>query len=213
MLKGCKNLDVIQDHAKLTNVKSKRRRNLVKKAIELSNMCNVETIVVVRDQKNKRITLYESNGKEFSIDDAKLLFDCIKIPDSDEALKWTKISYTNENYMNVKEDQTQADLPSSAAKSEEHQSMKFETESLLAKSPKPNKNLLSVESCSSTLKKRRAKQQFKSQASSAAPVSRTLNFSQEDRDEEEQDFYSSLSCNSNLKSTRSCQPPSSLDSN
>lgn len=71
MLKGCKNLDVIQDHAKLTNVKSKRRRNLVKKAIELSNMCNVETIVVVRDQKNKRITLYESNGNEFSIDDAK----------------------------------------------------------------------------------------------------------------------------------------------
>jgi len=75
MLRGCKNLDMIKDHAKLTNVKSKRRRNLVKKAIELSNMCDVETILVVRDKKNKRVTLYESNGQDFSIDDAKYLFD------------------------------------------------------------------------------------------------------------------------------------------
>jgi len=77
--------------------------------------------------------------------------------------------------MNVKEDQTQADQPSSAAKSDEQQSRKFETESLLPKSAKPSKNKLSVESCCTTPKKRVAKQQLKSQES-AAPVSRTLNF-------------------------------------
>jgi len=62
MLKGCKNLELIKDQSKLTNVKSKRRRNLVKKAIELSSLCDVETILVVRDKKNKRITLYESSS-------------------------------------------------------------------------------------------------------------------------------------------------------
>lgn len=78
MLKGCKNLELIKDQSKLTNVKSKRRRNLVKKAIELSNLCDVETILVVRDSKNKRITLYESSPGKFSIDDAKQLLDDIK---------------------------------------------------------------------------------------------------------------------------------------
>lgn len=105
MLKGCKNLKLIKDQSKLTNVKSKRRRNLVKKAIELSNMCDVETILVVRDKKNKRVTLYESTPKEFSLDDAKKLLDMIKLNQEveDTGLKWTKISYTNENYMNIKE--------------------------------------------------------------------------------------------------------------
>lgn len=175
MLRGCKNLDVIKDHAKLTNVKSKRRRNLVKKAIELSNMCDVETIVVVRDKKNKRITLYESNEKEFSIDDAKHLLDSIKIPDSEEALKWTKLSYTNENYMNIKEDQTQADLPS-VQQLDESKSSNFDADSTNVKSQIQN-NFLKVDSCS-TLKKRAAKQQFKSQANKVQV--KNLNFSQRD---------------------------------
>lgn len=78
MLKGCKNLELIKDQSKLTNVKSKRRRNLVKKAIELSSLCDVETILVVRDKKNKRITTYESCPSEFTIDAAKHLLDSMK---------------------------------------------------------------------------------------------------------------------------------------
>jgi len=77
---------------------------LVKKAIELSNLCDVDTILVVRDKKNKRITLYESSPEEFSIDEAKQLLDSIKFEYGEEALKWTKISYANENYTNIKEE-------------------------------------------------------------------------------------------------------------
>lgn len=104
MLKGCKNLKQIENQSKLTNVKSKRRRNLVKKAIELSNLCDVETVLVVRDKKTKRITLYESSADEFTLEDAKKLLDDIKFAQCPEALKWSKISYTNENYMNIKEE-------------------------------------------------------------------------------------------------------------
>lgn len=83
----------------------------MKKAIELSNMCDVETILVVRDKKNKRITLYESSPEEFSIDEAKQLLDSIKFQEGEEALKWTKIAYTNENYMNIKEEPSNVGLP------------------------------------------------------------------------------------------------------
>lgn len=83
----------------------------MKKAIELSNLCDVETILVVRDKKNKRITLYESSANEFSLDDAKELLDSIKFQEGDEALKWTKIAYTNENYMNIKEEPSHIDMP------------------------------------------------------------------------------------------------------
>lgn len=67
-------------------------------------MCDVDTILVVRDKRNKRITLYESSPEEFSIEEAKQLLDSIKFQESEEALKWTKISYTNENYLNIKEE-------------------------------------------------------------------------------------------------------------
>ena len=104
MLRGYNNLEKIQDQSKRTNVLSKRRRNLVKKTIELSNLCDVETILVVRDKKNHRITLYESSPDNFSIDEAKKLLDAIKNMEGEEALKYKKLLYTNENYMNVKED-------------------------------------------------------------------------------------------------------------
>lgn len=104
MLKGFKNLEFIKDQTKMTNAKSKRRRNLVKKAIELSSLCDLETILVVRDAKNRRVTIYESAPEEFSIDDAKVLLDRIKFQIGSEGTRWTRLSYTNENYMNIKEE-------------------------------------------------------------------------------------------------------------
>ena len=104
MLKGFQNLNPIKDLAKLTNVKSKRRRNLVKKAIELSNICDLDTILVVRDKKNRRVTVYESSPDEFSVDEAQQLLEDIKFQVSKKAMKWTIIQYTNENYMNTREE-------------------------------------------------------------------------------------------------------------
>jgi hypothetical protein len=97
-------------------VKSKRRRNLVKKAIELSSLCDLETILVVRDKKNRRITLYESSPKSFSLDKARDQLEEIKQKANKESMRWTLIQYTNENYMNIKDESTMSsikfDMPS-----------------------------------------------------------------------------------------------------
>ena len=104
MLRGFQNLETIKNQAKLTNVKSKRRRNLVKKAIELSNLCDLETILLIRDKKNRRVTLYESDPQGFSLDQAQEQLEEIKFHVSKEAMRWTIIKYTNDNYLNMKED-------------------------------------------------------------------------------------------------------------
>ena len=97
-------------------MKSKRRRNLVKKAIELSSLCDLETILVVRDKKNRRITLYESSPKSFSLDKAREQLEEIKHKANKESMRWTLIQYTNENYMNIKDESTMSsikfDMPS-----------------------------------------------------------------------------------------------------
>ena len=46
----------IDDRNKRINLKSKRLRNLIKKAIELSQMCDLDISIVIRDQEMKRVT-------------------------------------------------------------------------------------------------------------------------------------------------------------
>ena len=47
---GLDSLQKIEGHKNLINVKSKRKRYLFKKAIELSQMCELQVVVIVRDQ-------------------------------------------------------------------------------------------------------------------------------------------------------------------
>lgn len=71
MLRGKKTLTKFQEHKALINSKSKRRRNLVKKSIELSELCDVDVFLMIRDRKYQRVTTFESGGT----DDGKDRFD------------------------------------------------------------------------------------------------------------------------------------------
>ena len=48
----------IQDRLKRINLKSKRLRNLIKKGIELSEMCDLDILIVIKDREMDKITQY-----------------------------------------------------------------------------------------------------------------------------------------------------------
>ena len=50
---------------KRINIKSKRRKCLLKKAIELRYMCDLEVLVIIKDKEFKRITIYNSSDQSF----------------------------------------------------------------------------------------------------------------------------------------------------
>ena len=49
----------IKDKQRRINIKSKRRRNFFKKAIELKNMCGLEMLVVIKDAEYNRVHVYQ----------------------------------------------------------------------------------------------------------------------------------------------------------
>ena len=51
----------ITDRTKRINHKSKRLRNLIKKAIELSRMCDLDISIVIRDKEMGKFTQYGSS--------------------------------------------------------------------------------------------------------------------------------------------------------
>ena len=51
------------DKEKRLNLKGKRKRNLIKKAIELSQMLDMEMCMVFRDIDTGKISLYSSGSK------------------------------------------------------------------------------------------------------------------------------------------------------
>lgn len=64
---------LVTDRERRTNLKSKRRRNLFKKAIELSQMCEMQILILVHDTDLDKIFQYNSGqpeGKLFSVDEA-----------------------------------------------------------------------------------------------------------------------------------------------
>ena len=44
-----------------TNIKSMRRRNMFKKAIELHAMCDLDILIVTRDKELNRLMVYNSS--------------------------------------------------------------------------------------------------------------------------------------------------------
>ena len=49
----------IKDKQRRINIKSKRRRNFYKKAIELKNMCGLEMLVIVKDKEYNKVYVYD----------------------------------------------------------------------------------------------------------------------------------------------------------
>ena len=59
-------LDKITNAVKLRNAKSKRSKNLIKKCMELSQLCGLKVNLVIFDEENNRIQEYNSH-KEFDL--------------------------------------------------------------------------------------------------------------------------------------------------
>lgn len=67
----------IDDRLKRINLKSKRLRNLMKKGIELSQMCDLDIVIVIRDREMEKITQYCSGPDDqlFSIEEAQRVLE------------------------------------------------------------------------------------------------------------------------------------------
>ena len=57
---------LVQDRERRTNLKSKRKRNMIKKAIELSHMCNMDILILIRDREMDKMFQYSSGKAEAS---------------------------------------------------------------------------------------------------------------------------------------------------
>ena len=57
---------LVQDKAKRYNIKSKRRRNLLKKIIEFKRLCGQEICFIIVDPEQNRRFVYNSCSKTFS---------------------------------------------------------------------------------------------------------------------------------------------------
>lgn len=73
----CNDLPYCKDKIKRLNLKGKRKRNLIKKAIELSKMLDMDTLIVFRDIDTGKITQYNSGqggiGRPlFTLEDAQI---------------------------------------------------------------------------------------------------------------------------------------------
>ena len=73
-----KRKELVQDKAKRINLKSKRTRTLIRKAIEVSQMCDLDVHIVLKDRESNKVIEYSSinaDGQSFSIENAKLVLD------------------------------------------------------------------------------------------------------------------------------------------
>lgn len=63
----------------LVNIKNKRKRNLLKKSIALSKMCNMDITLFMHDRKYEKVYQYcsgkESTGETFTLHKAVALLD------------------------------------------------------------------------------------------------------------------------------------------
>lgn len=101
MIKGKRKIEKLKQHRALINAKSKRRRNLVKKAMELSIKCELDVFLVIRDQIQKKVTTYESDCIDGSRFTKEMAFKFLLEQEDDPVkLEWQETNFTNESYYN-----------------------------------------------------------------------------------------------------------------
>ena len=59
---------MVKEKQRRINIKSKRRRNFLKKAIELKRMCGLEMLVVIKDTEQNRVHVYNMIQAETQAD-------------------------------------------------------------------------------------------------------------------------------------------------
>ena len=63
----------IEDKAQRINIKSKRKRTLLRKAIEVSQLCSLDILIIIRDKETNKIIEYGSgknDTEQFSLNEA-----------------------------------------------------------------------------------------------------------------------------------------------
>ena len=63
----------IEDKAQRINIKSKRKRTLLRKAIEVSQLCSLDILIIIRDKETNKIIEYSSGKHDtelFSLNEA-----------------------------------------------------------------------------------------------------------------------------------------------
>ena len=66
---------LVEDRNKRLNIKSKRRRNLLKKAIEIKRMCDLQMFIVLWDPEFDKTFVYNSSPKDFTAKYLKSIVD------------------------------------------------------------------------------------------------------------------------------------------
>ena len=85
----------IEDKVSRVNIKSKRKRTLLRKAIEVSQLCSLDILIIIRDNETRKIYEYNS-GKE----DHKL-FTLQKAVQAKIHDQYFSIVYNDTNYDNL----------------------------------------------------------------------------------------------------------------
>ena len=88
----------VDGHKNMINIKSKRKRYLFRKGIELSQMCKVQVLILVRDTDQDRITMYCSGKKEDGVYSPEEAFAHIR--GNDGSKKSVKV-FTDDDYKDL----------------------------------------------------------------------------------------------------------------
>ena len=100
---------MIENRLKRINIKSKRRKILFKKAMELRHLCALEMLVIVKDTEFNTYTIYNSSTDSFDTKIISKLTQPISQPSEQDKVnksqKNTKIQYiTTSDYQKLKRD-------------------------------------------------------------------------------------------------------------
>ena len=91
-------MTVIEDKVQRINIKSKRKRTLIRKAIEVSRLCDLDVLVVIRDRETKKIIEYNSGQFKDDTTSLKDLFNLTEAIQSKSSGQFQSIVYNDSSY-------------------------------------------------------------------------------------------------------------------
>ena len=97
-----KRYSLIQNNIHRNNTKCKRKRNLIKKCMQLSKLCDQQIVLVIYDKHLGKMYKYSSGEDEFDVKHANDIIETIKsYPTSDveEADQVQLYSYSNKDIL------------------------------------------------------------------------------------------------------------------
>ena len=90
-----RSFELVEDRTKRINLKCKRKRNLIKKAIELQKLSDLDICIVIRDREMDKIMQYASGTKDaglFEVNVAQELIESLEEDDKRYSM------YDNDSY-------------------------------------------------------------------------------------------------------------------